>query len=130
MDVLLPCGHTEIGLACLADPITFECGKKCGKTLPNCDHTCKSFCHECRQGCQACPVSVIRSLPCGHETKMICGLSPEDVKCEEKCRRNLPCGHPCLDLCWERCGDSSKCQVLVKVTKYSKAFLLLTGQHL
>ena len=115
VDVQLPCGHLESGLPCLTDPTTFECGKKCCKILSGCSHLCKAFCYECQRGCQACPISVAKTLPCGHELNMSCGSNPDGVKCREKCdRKMLQCGHPCFRLCWEKC-QLSVCQILVQV---------------
>lgn len=111
------------------------CLKPCPGVLPNCEHECQKICHvvdrehveyKCKFNCQRlcadpakhscphpcwkfpcppCEVSMMRSLPCGHEVSLPCGRDVATYQCVEPVDRPLPCGHTARLLCYVRVED-------------------------
>jgi hypothetical protein len=75
--------------------------------------TCTSCGHQSEFPCPSnnippkCKIIVMKSLPCGHRTKVQC--SDPSPKCDLICLERLPCGHPCDMNCHEGRTHSSKC---------------------
>ena len=109
-EVKLPdCGHTQTKLCyqSLSDvKCTAACEKKCRS-----GHPCK---HKCHEKCQPCRVTVHKTFPCGHTTKVRC-LEELSAQCKLPCSKELPCGHQCQLTCGEECSDAS-CPQLVQVS--------------
>ena len=99
VDKELPCGHIQ----------RIECSKKpkickvlVDKILP-CGH-CQRL--ECYKSPKICEVLVSKLLPCGHtKQNCLCYENPNNIKCEENCKRKLKCGHPCKLKCYEDCAN-------------------------
>ncbi|XP_059169629.1 NFX1-type zinc finger-containing protein 1-like [Physella acuta] len=107
------CGHTCELLCHGYDLQHKRCNKPCKRTCSE-GHPCKKICSmECR-----CEVLVVRSLPCGHETRMACSQKPEEIFCLSQCSTVLECSHQCSGKCG-RCLKSKEhkqCKVLVSHT--------------
>ena len=90
------CGHKE-SLSCFEGKIAI-CRAPCQRQKGSCKHLCKGLCEEhCSK--YLCHVTVTKTLPCGHKTKMRCGVSPEYVRCPSLCGARLRCGHLCSGTC-------------------------------
>ncbi|KAK8239489.1 P-loop containing nucleoside triphosphate hydrolase protein [Phyllosticta capitalensis] len=73
-----------------------------------------------------CEIRCTEKLPCGHACHLRCHPFPHDsVVCARPCNRTLPCGHRCQEIC----SDPCQCQICVRTTGSSTAFLK-PGTHL
>lgn len=98
------------------------CLLTCGKSLPNCQHTCPKLCHmddrehkefkclipcpkilcelnhqcpkRCWERCGLCVVPVEKILPCNHRHTIHCHIPPEEFKCPTRVEKEIPlCQH-------------------------------------
>ncbi|KAJ4449056.1 hypothetical protein ANN_00451 [Periplaneta americana] len=109
--VLPQCGH-KFEMHCSKQPETFECKKKCERTM-KCGHPCRK---KCSEKCGDCAVVVKKNIPgCGHQIDLRCCVEPEQKMCEMKCERLLKCGHKCTSKCGEKC-TTENCKKMVTST--------------
>ncbi|KAH9492637.1 NF-X1-type zinc finger protein nfxl1 [Bulinus truncatus] len=103
------CGKEKVERPC--DSISWQCEKKCGKSLNCGNHVCELVCHTGK--CGNCPRSGLRKCPCGKtEFQLPC---IEDIPtCGDTCGKPLACGqHTCTGRC--HLGDCGQCmQMSVK----------------
>lgn len=45
------------------------------------DHPCEK---KCAENCGKCMVSMVKTLPCGHQASVLCNVDPKQFKCIEK----------------------------------------------
>ena len=99
------------------------CQEPCRLPMPDCEHSCESFCHPidlghkeefacpkpctkscdrghncpkiCSEECGPCRVRVTKIIPgCEHEQDVPCSLDPSEFKCTQIVRKQAdPCGH-------------------------------------
>ena len=118
----LPCGHQQEMICGITENSKgFICHSgTCLKSL-SCGHMCKKTCKEnCLQLSEQdradlldipCRELVQRTLPCGHQQKMMCGITKNSKGyfCQSKtCLKSLPCGHMCKKPCKEDCLSLSE----------------------
>ncbi|GLH02045.1 Regulator of nonsense transcripts 1 homolog [Gryllus bimaculatus] len=102
------CNHVQ-RMNCCKDPSTFQCPKKCTKTMM-CGHACPRKCYE---DCGGCQVKVKKVIPsCGHYILIKCCEIPDQALCKQPCQRLLPCGHGCVLRCGQEC--TKKCSKLIR----------------
>ena len=116
-ELRLDCGHVCKRLCHPydTDHLEYCCGEPCARKIVGCVHDCpKLCCQECETDC---PEVVEKTLSCGHEQKVRCGLDLKRVKCKGQCDKILPtCSHRCQSRCGAPC--TKKCQELVKRTDW------------
>lgn len=92
----------------LFSPSSLNAVPACGRSHPDCVHTCQrthgdSECGPCHQPCDVC---------CPHSgCTMPCTAPCNWVPCPRRCSLLLDCGHQCPSLCGEVCPDSKYCQL-------------------
>ena len=95
------CGRTDLKREIENDKFVsaHSCGEICGKTLPDCEHTCPNLCH--RGVCPVCPQMVMRLCHCGEKSQMLrCGTN--SFSCGGLCNALLEsCAHRCKAACHE-----------------------------
>ena len=129
---VLPCGHAcpEICSICSVLGSHPPCKARCGRSRPQCNHTCEALCHpgahcppcerpcertclhkSCKQLCSKVCDPCVRGCTwaCEHQGSCdsICCLPCTRLPCDERCPIKLQCGHLCSGLCGEMCP--SKC---------------------
>ena len=113
--------HHNVQVYCSARIDHVSCPEECSEILP-CLHKCRNRCSEpCTTRCKE---SVVKDLPCGHQSKAECFLNPEEISCLHPCNATLECG----DICGGSCGSCKQGRLHVQC-KQKCGRNLMCGHH-